>query len=128
MIYPFECPKCSAYHEEVAHFTEAPTLKPLCLECGTVMRRMFTAPQINIPKRGYYDHGLGKYIHTKEDIKDGIKEVRDGTTWTNPNTGEVVHNEGPRIEEVGTDDNSVMKKSKDYRLPPGALDGVQVEI
>jgi predicted nucleic acid-binding Zn ribbon protein len=99
MIYPFECPECGLYHEEIAHHTEMPTgLK--CPDCNTDMIRQFPPSQVNVPKTGYYDPGLSIYVRNKRDVRDAIKKHHDKT--------------GKTIEEVGNENNKPKKVKHNY--------------
>ena len=78
--YPFWCDDCESYVEEIRSMHHASD-ECVCERCAKPMRRIYTAPQINmpVPPEGYYNHGLGLQVNSKDDIKE-YKRRYEGAT------------------------------------------------
>jgi predicted nucleic acid-binding Zn ribbon protein len=80
MVYQYACSKCNIESEVVKPHTECSNPEH-CLICNTEMQRVWTVPQVNcpIPPAGYYNHGLGRVINSKRDIRDAQIQHKDRT-------------------------------------------------
>ena len=130
--YPFVCPDCHSYTEEIRTMRDAANIA-ICPSCHQIMNRVYSLPQVSVPAGGYYNYGLGCYVNGPKDVKDALKRNRDGyyedktirvagdpTGWRNIRK-EV---KGRELVEVGNEKQTVTKPHKDYVLPRGALDGI----
>ena len=108
-IYPFRC-ECGRYLETVRLMRDAAHTEK-CPDCGCVMVRVYTPVEVNMgAETGYYNHGLGKYIRHKSDIKDGVRAISDS--------------EGREVVEVGTENAKAKPARREDTIPRGALDGL----
>lgn len=74
MIYEFSCTKCQLTKEVYRHHTEASDPE-FCTICGEQMKRMYSAPLINIPNTSY-NIGLGC---PQNKVQDKLKQHSDTT-------------------------------------------------
>jgi putative FmdB family regulatory protein len=54
MTYDFKCPECGKTFEIKSGMNEVAKLKPLCLECGRELQRIFSRPGIQFIGSGFY--------------------------------------------------------------------------
>lgn len=80
MIYEYACDKCKIETEVVKMSSECSNPEH-CVICGAEMYRVWTVPAVSIPQSGYYNHGLGRYISSKQDVKDAQREHKDRTGY-----------------------------------------------
>lgn len=69
-VYEFQCPLCNQRNEEFFGMNEHKHLR--CLNCGSEMDRLFSAPSLTGDARmtrnwNYYDVGLGTQVTSKAD-------------------------------------------------------------
>lgn len=76
MIYEYFCETCKLAKEVVKPVSEA-SLPEFCIVCNNTMIRIYSVPQVHVKNHGYYNHGLDKYITTKQDIIDAQNEYKD---------------------------------------------------
>lgn len=100
MIYEFRCASCGNIQEIIRLYQEASEVA-FCSSCGSEMQRIYSIPNISVPKLDYYDHGLGTYVSSKHDIKEAQRKYHDRT--------------GSELVEVGTD-KIEPKKPDNYKL------------
>lgn len=127
--YPFECPVCKNYQEVYRPVRDC-AVPEMCGKCDTLMRRVYTVPQVKEPFREHYNHGLGCYLSTRHDKRDAIRRIADGgkkqIVERDPKTGivnkKMVDVPGREIVEVGTESPKVKPKRVSYDLPRGVFD------
>lgn len=110
-VYPFRCPVCGLYVEDVRPVSEA-SKSMMCRDCAQPMNRVFTVPQVSVPNEsGYFNHGLGIAVHHKSDVRDELNRIKDNT--------------GRELVEVGNDYKSNQRNlvRREYEIPRGVLDG-----
>jgi len=113
-IYQFRCPKCEDEVEVYRSMSDAGTPE-LCSVCLCTMDRVFTPPMVQVPvTSGYFDHGLGRYIHHKSDVQSAISEIRQGHIRRDEITGETSHIEGPELVPIGSEKPKVKRQMKQY--------------
>jgi len=76
-IYVFECPLCGQRNEEIFGMNDVKALK--CLNCGSQMERVFTAPALTGDAQmtrswSYYDIGMGCEVTSKADRSRKMRE------------------------------------------------------
>ena len=86
MIYEMDCPKCEEMFEVVKSMNEASRLE-YCTVCGTLLERIWNAPQIIGAKveEAEFNHGLGCVTKNKNDRNEIAKRkglIEVGTTKT----------------------------------------------
>ncbi len=91
---------------------------PEYCECGVLMDRVYTAPQVSVPMMGYYNHGLGRYIGHKSHIKDAIKEIAEPKKMERYNkmTGKTEKYERPGVNVVEVGNEKVKPKREDPQV------------
>lgn len=110
MIYQFSCPSCGKYDEVVRTFDEC-SFPNRCPDCGQLMNRVYSVPQVNVPHmETYYDNGLGCKISNTQDKRNAIRRIEGET--------------GQKLVEVGTEDQRkyVNPPKLDYDIPRGLFD------
>lgn len=128
MIYPFHCPSCGNYREVVRPVSESGDAERC--NCGQIMNRVYTIPQINVSKMDYFNYGLGVHVKSKDDVKNAIKKIADGevngrTVWHRDEKGklysEKVDVPGRELVEIGNEKVKLSPKKQNYDLPRGIL-------
>lgn len=103
MIYEYQCPKCHAVTDVHKPMSQYDTEEkcPGCVD--EVMFKLFSAPLFHGEKAfdAKWEPAFGKVIHNKREQKNTIAALNDKNNM--------------RIEEVGTDNlSSIKKKRKEY--------------
>lgn len=107
--YPYRCECCGITAEVIKPMFLA-SEEERCSKCNTILTRMWTLPHVSVPNNsGYFNHGLGKYIHHKSDVRSELAKINDTT--------------GMDLVEIGNERPKVSTPTHSYELPRGALDG-----
>ena len=109
MIYPFKCPDCGKSVDVYRPAIRAGEPEP-CPACGSVMARVWTAPQIDCPNIDYFDSGLGCHVRSRSDVRNAVSRIRD---------------KGVDIVEIGNEKPRAQPKRKKYDLPRGFKDAIK---
>jgi putative FmdB family regulatory protein len=97
MIYPYKCPKCGNYTEEVRCAKDyRPEID--CDACGAVMQRVFTASAVKVPNLEGYNAALGC---PNRETRRKIKEL---------------NSKGMDIQEMGNERHVFKPVEKSYDL------------
>jgi len=107
MIYPFRCLFCGNYEEIIRHHSES-GLGAICSECGQPMNRVYSVPNVNVPKMGEYNPGLGCVVNSRKDIRDAQRRIKYET--------------GREVIEVGNEKVNVKPRLSEYDFPRGVFD------
>ena len=77
MRYDFRCNKCGNIFEETYTLTDLQYSFPTtqCPKCLAIAQRLFFPPAMILELQPYYDHGLGKYITTRQERKAEMKRL-----------------------------------------------------
>jgi len=79
-FYKYNCKKCNVNRDVFMNMDNYQELgKNQVCECKGKMNRVYTAPQITLGFKEYYDIGLNKTIKNKNEIKE--IEKREGKIW-----------------------------------------------
>lgn len=86
MLYQFRCPKCQNIFEVYYKLEELVSSFPTtqCPKCSAIAQRLYTPPMTIMPLTPYYDHGLGRYINSRQERKQAMKELGVTEVGTEP--------------------------------------------
>lgn len=103
--YDYNCTKCDVTIEVMKSMSEASS-DEFCGKCNLQLQKVISAPRINTSIcqfQAHFNHGLGKVVKSKADIKDELRRINGET--------------GRNIVEVGNDNlQSIKTQRKKYTV------------
>src|SRR5574341_575178 len=76
MTYPFECQSCGLQDEVIASVGQKYDI-PKCVQCNTVMQRVWTPPHISVEKAIGFVPAFDKDVKNKRELADAKKAYAD---------------------------------------------------